>query len=153
LIGGVVTDLDGRTTLEGLFAVGECACTGLHGANRLASNSLSECFVFGARAARAAATEPEREPPARPDWRFSPPTELTRDAVWRRAGPQRDAIELEGLLDDPYPLARLIATAALERRESRGVHRRTDHQLPDPALDGMHLLVTTGGELRPERWQ
>ena len=54
LIGGVVTDLDARTTLPGLLAVGECACTGLHGANRLASNSLSECFVFGARAASAA---------------------------------------------------------------------------------------------------
>ena len=57
LIGGIATDLDGRTTLPGLLAVGECACTGLHGANRLASNSLSECFVFGTRAARAAAAE------------------------------------------------------------------------------------------------
>src|SRR5580765_810241 len=52
-VGGIVTDLDGRTTLPGLFAAGECACTGVHGANRLASNSLLECLVFGRRAALA----------------------------------------------------------------------------------------------------
>src|SRR5436190_10722471 len=60
LMGGVLCDLEGRSTLPGLYAVGECACTGLHGANRLASNSLSECFVFGARAASAAAAAAER---------------------------------------------------------------------------------------------
>ena len=48
MMGGIATDLDGRATLAGLYAVGECSCTGLHGANRLASNSLTECFVFGA---------------------------------------------------------------------------------------------------------
>src|SRR5258706_290296 len=51
VMGGIATDLEGRSTLPGLFAVGECACTGLHGANRLASNSLTECFLLGARAA------------------------------------------------------------------------------------------------------
>ncbi|MGH2982306.1 MAG: L-aspartate oxidase, partial [Solirubrobacterales bacterium] len=61
-MGGVATDLDGRSSLPGLLAVGECACTGLHGANRLASNSLSECFVFGSRAAAAAARSPAAEP-------------------------------------------------------------------------------------------
>ena len=54
----IVADLDARSTLPGLYAVGESSCTGLHGANRLASNSLSECFVFGARAAQAALDEP-----------------------------------------------------------------------------------------------
>ena len=57
-MGGVAADLDGRASLPGLYAVGECACTGLHGANRLASNSLAECFVFGRRAALAACAEP-----------------------------------------------------------------------------------------------
>jgi L-aspartate oxidase len=65
VMGGIATDLEGRTSLPGLYAVGECACTGLHGANRLASNSLTECFVFGARAALAALQEPPLPPRAR----------------------------------------------------------------------------------------
>ena len=70
-VGGVVTDLDGRSELAGLYAAGECAATGVHGANRLASNSLLECLVFGRRAALAALDEPElparcRTPPAPP---------------------------------------------------------------------------------------
>jgi L-aspartate oxidase len=153
LMGGIVCDLDGRTSLPGLFAVGECACSGVHGANRLASNSLTECFVFGARAAIAAASAPPRGAPALlPKWRFEPPTAATREAVWRRAGPRRDATTLEPLLDDPYPLARLIARAALERRESRGPHRRTDYPLRDPALDGVHMIIGPDAEPRPEPW-
>jgi L-aspartate oxidase len=62
LMGGVVTDLDGRTGLPGLYAVGEAACTGVHGANRLASNSLLEGVVFAARIGRALAAEPTRPP-------------------------------------------------------------------------------------------
>ena len=152
LMGGIVTDLDGRSTMPGLYAVGECACTGLHGANRLASNSLSECFVFGARAAAAAATEPEREPSDPPDYRFEPPTVATREAMWRHAGPSRDEAGLRALLGDPYPLARLIAAAALERRESRGAHRRREHSLPDPGLDGVHIVVEATGALRRDSW-
>ena len=153
LMGGIVCDLDGRTSLPGLFAVGECACSGVHGANRLASNSLTECFVFGARAAIAAASAPPPAAPApMPEWRFEPPMAATREAVWRRAGPRRDATTLEPLLDDPYPLARLIARAAFERRESRGPHRRTDFPLQDPALDGVHMAIGPDAEPRPERW-
>ncbi len=154
LIGGVATDLDGRTSVGGLYAVGECACTGLHGANRLASNSLSECFVYGARAAAAAVAEPDSEAAVPdPGWRFEPPTVETREALWRNAGPRRDEEGLERLLDDPYPLARLIARSALARRESRGVHRRTDFAALDPELDGVHYVVGADGELRPESWR
>ena len=152
MMGGIVTDLDGRASLPGLYAVGECGCTGLHGANRLASNSLSECFVFGARAAAAAAAAKSPSTPPPPAWRFEPPTEPTRDAVWRLAGPSRDAASLERLLDDPYPLAALIARAALERAESRGAHRRSDHPLPDGALDGIHLVLDGAGGVSRQRW-
>ncbi len=153
LMGGIVCDLDGRTSLRDLFAVGECACSGVHGANRLASNSLTECFVYGARAAIAAAsTPPAKQPGPLPEWRFEPPTEATREAVWRGAGPRRAATTLEPLLDDPYPLARLIARAALRRRESRGPHRRADHPLREPALDSVHMVIGPDGEPRPERW-
>jgi L-aspartate oxidase len=153
LMGGITTDLDGRSTLPGLFAVGECACTGLHGANRLASNSLSECFVFGARAAAAAAVAPEDSArPALPRFRFEPPTVATREAMWRLAGPSRDEARLRELADDPYPLARLIAAAALERRESRGAHRRSDHPLPNPDLDGVHLVVAPDGSVKHDSW-
>ena len=121
VMGGIATDLEGRSSLPGLFAVGECACTGLHGANRLASNSLTECFVLGARAAAAAAAEPDdAAPPEPPAWRFEPPPVETREAVWELAGPLRNADRLERLLSDPYRLARLIARFALERTESRG---------------------------------
>jgi L-aspartate oxidase len=153
LVGGVVTDLDGRTNVAGLLAVGECACTGLHGANRLASNSLSECFVFGARAAAAATSAPRgRNEIPLPERRFEPPTVDTRAALWSHAGPQRDAEQLERLLDDPYPLARMIAASALARRESRGVHTRTDFPQLDPGLDRAHFVCPPEGGVDAQRW-
>jgi L-aspartate oxidase len=153
-MGGVATDLDGRSSLPGLYAVGEVSCTGLHGANRLASNSLSECFVFGSRAGRAVLRETAaRERPALPEWRFEPPTEATRDAVWRLAGPLRRPDQLEELRGDPYPLAAAIAAAALERRESRGGHLRADFPHIDPALDGVHIVVDADGETRHGEWR
>jgi len=153
LIGGIICDLDGRTTLPGLYAAGECSCTGVHGANRLASNSLTECFVFGARAAQAAVVEPQvgGRPPV-PEWRFRPPTAQTREAMWRLAGPRRTAAELEQLLDDPSPMARLIARAALTRWESRGAHRRSDFPHRDPSLDGVHLAIDGDEQVRDEHW-
>jgi L-aspartate oxidase len=153
LMGGAATDLHGRTSVAGLYAVGECACSGVHGANRLASNSLSECFVFGTRAAAAAAAEPALpSAPPEPEWRFEPPPLETRDALWRRAGPLRKAASLERLLADPYPLARMIAASALARHESRGAHRRLDFPRHDPELDGVHFVVGPGELPRRQRW-
>ncbi len=153
-MGGVACDLDGRSSVAGLYAVGEAACTGLHGANRLASNSLAECFVFGHRAALAACGD--REPPAsaEPDERIhtQPPTAQTRAALWLHAGLRRDAAGLAELGDDPFALARLIGAACLAREESRGAHQRADHPQADPALDGMHALVSEGNPPRFEPW-
>jgi L-aspartate oxidase len=151
-MGGISVDLDGRSSLPGLLAVGECSCTGLHGANRLASNSLSECFVFGQRAAAAALEETGSRPPSIPPWRFEPPSEATRDAVWRLAGPLRDADRLAELTADPYPLAAAIATCAGERSESRGGHLRTDFPDTDPELDRVHIVLGPDGETRRETW-
>jgi L-aspartate oxidase len=152
-MGGIAVDLDGRSSVAGLYAVGECACTGLHGANRLASNSLSECFVFGSRAAAAALAETGAAKPPEPrEWRFEPPTEATRDAVWRLAGPRRRPEELRELLADPYPLATAIARCALERRESRGGHLRADFPAIEPELDGVHIVFGTDG-VRQESWR
>ena len=153
-MGGIATDLNGQASLPGLFAVGECACNGLHGANRLASNSLAECFVFGRRAGVAAAAAPQLpddvgEPPAEAPDAIPPPA--TRAALWGKAGLMRTADGLRELLDDPFPLARTIAAAALAREESRGAHQRSDRPAPDPAFDGRHLVMR-GGEIRPERW-
>jgi L-aspartate oxidase len=153
MMGGITTDLHGRSTVPGLYAVGESACTGLHGANRLASNSLSECFVFGGRAAAAALDEPAattRTPTAVA--LRSEVTPATRTALWEHAGLRRTQAGLEQLLDDPYPLARLIAACALARTESRGAHVRKDHPQPDPGLEEMHTIVEPDGGVRFERW-
>ncbi len=151
-MGGIAVDLDGRSSLPGLYAVGECSCTGLHGANRLASNSLSECFVFGGRAATAAVAEVagEERPPL-PEWRFDPPNEETRDAVWRRAGPMRNPDDLAALVSNPYPLASATATYALTRRESRGGHLRSRLPRDRPRADGVHFVLSPDGEVRRER--
>ncbi|MGN6202957.1 MAG: L-aspartate oxidase [Solirubrobacterales bacterium] len=153
MMGGIAVDIDGRSSLPGLYAVGEVSCTGLHGANRLASNSLSECFVFGGRAA-GAAVEEERTAsrPEPPQWRFEPPSSETREAVWRYAGPMRNPDDLARLISNPYPLARALAASALRRRESRGGHLRRDLPASDPALDGIHVVVAPDGQVRDEDW-
>lgn len=158
MMGGIATDLEGRSSVPGLFAVGECSCTGLHGANRLASNSLTECFVFGARTAEAALTEPwptrgEDVPGAAGQ---SLPPELTprsREALWEHAGLERDQSGLSELADDPHPLARLVAACALARQESRGAHQRRDHPRTETELDGVHVTLAAGEAPRLEHWR
>jgi L-aspartate oxidase len=147
-IGGVVTDLDGRTTVPGLYAAGECADTGVHGANRLASNSLLECLVFGRRAALAALDGPAIASTS------VPLAEERTDIgarLWSDAGLIRSAAGLERLLDAPSELVRLIARSALARAESRGVHFREDYPAEDAALAG-HLVIRPGAEPELERW-
>jgi L-aspartate oxidase len=153
-MGGIVTDIDGSTSVPGLYAAGECACTGVHGANRLASNSLLECLVFGRRAAVASLREPP--PPAR----LSPPpvpahlpqaTAELRRSLWSEAGLVRDAGGLARLAASRHPLARLIARGALERTESRGSHFRADFPSEDPRL-ALHIVHRAGSEAAFESW-
>jgi L-aspartate oxidase len=154
-MGGVVADLDGASTVPGLYVVGETACTGLHGANRLASNSLTECFVQGKRAALAGLDEPRLpvapdQPP--PVHAIEPAARATRHALWACAGLSRERAGLERLREDPHPLARLVAACALLREESRGAHFRSDHPETDPELDGLHAVVREGQEPAFELW-
>ena len=150
MMGGIVADLNASSTLAGLYAVGESSCTGLHGANRLASNSLSECFVFARRAVSHALSHPRPAPsPAQArelaELRAlpSPPPAgaATRAALWRDAGVTRSAEGLTALLQDAHPLARLIARCALARTESRGAQQRLDHPGLDHSLDHRHAVV------------
>jgi L-aspartate oxidase len=160
MMGGIVTDLHARTSVSGLYAVGEASCTGLHGANRLASNSLSECFVFARRAAVAALAEP---PPPRAsagelalldDCVGLPQASAqTRAALWREAGIERSREGLERLARDPHPLARLIARCGLAREESRGAHRRADHPQTDPTLDHRHVVIEADESCVWQTWE
>jgi L-aspartate oxidase len=154
-MGGVLVDADGRASRPGLWAAGEVACTGVHGANRLASNSLLEALVFGARAARSVTSTITRGP--RP-----PRSELfdglqvpdpgagagqaarLRQVMWEKVGlvrtgeGLREALDEIGALEAEMPdgssqarnmltVGRLVAQAALARPESRGGHFRADH--------------------------
>ena len=155
IMGGVRTDLWGRSTLPGLYAAGEVACTGVHGANRLASNSLLEGLVFGARAGEAAANDDSRFqiPDSKPAdvsksgiWNSeSGITTAVRKRVkrvmWERVGILRDKDSLQRAIAEFeqiassnlstssrnfVTLATIVANAALWREESRGGHYRTD---------------------------
>jgi L-aspartate oxidase len=153
-MGGIATDLEGRASMPGLYAVGECACTGLHGANRLASNSLSECFVFGRRAALAALAEPRPTAPPEAGPALPRPelTPASREALWQHAGIERDAEGLRMLRDDAHPLVRLVAACALAREESRGAHLRRDFPERVAALDEHHTVVRDADGPVLEHW-
>ena len=154
-MGGIAAGQDGRTSLPGLFAVGECAATGVHGANRLASNSLLEAAAFGRRTGRAAAAETGGQgetlrPALAPDLAPEALTAL-RAAMSDTVGVVRDAegltraLALMERLEQAAPgalpilAARLIAAAALERRESRGGHYRSDY--PDTDAEARHTRL------------
>jgi L-aspartate oxidase len=135
MMGGVETDLDGRTSIPGLYAAGEVACTGVHGANRLASNSLLEGLVFGARAAAAmpgpAAAGQLRSadvvlwPAPEPRPNIVPAASEVRDLMWRQAGLLRDRIGLERAVARLHGWAGAVAAA---RPKNAGDHefRRID---------------------------
>ena len=146
-IGGIVSDLEGRTSVPGLYAAGECACTGVHGANRLASNSLLECLVFGRRAGLAALEGPRFDADASP----LAPAADPGAALWHDAGLIRSADGLGRLLESPHPLVRKIATCGLAREESRGVHFREDFPVESEELAG-HLVVRLDAGPVLERW-
>lgn len=148
-MGGVATDLDGRTSVEGLWAVGEVACTGLHGANRLASNSLLEATVTGLRAARDIETclaKPAAIPAQMPKAEIPlpcPNAQSIRTLVSHNLGVLRHEAGMKQAIATLYPLAvgkgeaadpalvaLAIATFGLLRRESRGAHARTDFPAP-----------------------
>jgi L-aspartate oxidase len=163
-MGGIAAAVDGRTGTPGLFAVGECAATGLHGANRLASNSLLEAAVCGDLAGKAASAEPD--PGTEPLPAYAPPVlpesaiATLRQAMARDAGVLRDReglTRLIGVIDDletahgralPLVAARLIAAAALARKESRGGHFRSD--FPCMASPARRTLITLD-EIAPVR--
>lgn len=153
-MGGIAADEHGRSSLPGLWTVGECAASGLHGANRLASNSLLEALVFGARVAEDIAghvtAQTGRGTPPAPQRFASPaPPHVLRDAMTRLVGLERDEAGLtealtvinqveraggaEPALLNMTAAAKLVTTAALMRQESRGGHYRTDFPKTDPA--------------------
>jgi L-aspartate oxidase len=172
LMGGIRTDVNGRTSIPGLFAAGEAACTGVHGANRLASNSLLEGLVFGALAAeamkgevRGSGFEVQGKTEARGDEGGDVEGFIAelQGLMWRDAGLLRDAAGLrraqDGLAElrermpqaltrraqearNLHAVAQVIVQAALGREESRGAHFRMD--FPGKAKVALHSVVERG---------
>lgn len=171
-MGGIDTDLQGATSIEGLYACGECACTGVHGANRLASNSLLEGLVFGRRAALAMAMAPAQAPAVLAELQQLPfaPVPVAgeiygeiREMMWDDVGIIRSEYSLGNALKSLARLglevstslapsrweaeranmvlvADIIVRAALNRKESRGAHYRTDYPQSAPERIFHNLL-------------
>ena len=136
-----MVDAEGRTSVAGLWACGEAACSGLHGANRLASNSLTEAAAFGAIAARSIESAPSRAPARLRSLRAHPAADpaAVRAILSCAAGVMRDGETLRSALGplaalaasgssaaDPAAVAMMIVVAALRREHSIGAHSRID---------------------------
>lgn len=166
MMGGIVTDLAGRSTMERLYACGEVSRTGVHGANRLASNSLLEGLVFAERVARdMIARPPLRGAPRKTKWDAAPlidrgaaqvAADDVRSVMWEHAGISRTAkglrecLSVLSAIEERLPIgateeanmietARLIAEAALMRKESRGGHYRSDFPHSKRKWKGKHI--------------
>ncbi|MCK5655030.1 MAG: L-aspartate oxidase [Candidatus Aureabacteria bacterium] len=161
MMGGIKTDTNGCTNIDGLFACGEVSCSGVQGANRLASNSLLESLVFGTRTGKAAASHSNKNKKALPDIKYYKERKLfnaldvddvkrsLQSVMWMCIGLERNKETLEEALNiisfwekytlsacvkyvdgfelqDMLMIARIMISAAIKRKESRGAHFRTD---------------------------
>jgi L-aspartate oxidase len=171
-MGGVRTGLDGETSINGLFAAGEVACTGVHGANRLASNSLLEGLVYGARCGENMIKRTfdipksfEADPLTIGYLRTNPDQLRSRlqSNNWKYLGLIRNETGIKQALEfledtpifDPTNVAelellnllecsKLMGSFALQRRESRGSHFREDYPSRNPEWNGFHSILRNG---------